>query len=58
MEKCADMAGSRAAGAESRTVRFTKAAVGLESSDDEIGILEHERRVDTGAFQKRYLLQS
>ena len=36
--------------------RSSKVAAGAESSDDEFGILEDERCVDTGAFQKRYLL--
>ena len=30
-------------------------AVGREGSDDEFGILEDERCIDTGAFQYRYL---
>ena len=50
------MAASRAAGAGRRTVRLTKTAVGLESSDDEFGILQDERCIDTGVFPKRYLL--
>ena len=36
--------------------RFIKVAVGMESSDDEFGILEDERCIDKGVFQNRYLL--
>ena len=36
--------------------RFFKKAVGSERSDDEFGILEYERRIDTGVFQERYFL--
>ena len=31
-------------------------AAGMESSDDEFGILQDERCTDTGRFQERYLL--
>ena len=56
MEVCVDKALSRAAGAGNRTVRFTRTVVGWRSSDDEFGILEDERCIDTGVFQERYLL--
>ena len=36
--------------------RFTKVAVGMESSDDEFGVLSDERCVDEGVFRSRYLL--
>ena len=36
--------------------RFFKAATWSESSGDELGILEDDRCIDTGVFQRRYLV--
>ena len=47
MKERVNVAASCAAGTEERTVRFTKMAVGMESSDDEFGILEDERCIGT-----------
>ena len=56
MKEWVNMAVSCAAGAGERTDRFTKTTVGMESSDDEFGILEDERCIDTGAFKNRNFL--
>ena len=39
-----------------RPARFTKMAVGMESSDDEFGILAAEPCLDKGVFQNGYLM--
>ena len=36
--------------------QFFKVATGSESSGDEFGVLEDERCIDTGVFQRRYLV--
>ena len=38
-------------------VRFLKKSSDTESSDEEFGILEDERCINTGVFQERYFLQ-
>ena len=43
-------------GTERRQARFLKEAAGPESSGDESGILEDDRCIDTGVFQKGCLL--
>ena len=53
---CARTHGDVAPGANWTPARFFKVATGLESSGDEVGILEDDRCIDTGVFQQSHFL--
>ena len=53
MQECIKGATSCATETGKSPARFTKVAVCVESSDDEFGILEDERRIHNGVFQNR-----
>ena len=56
MRGCVKDTNSCATETGKRPARFTKVAVGMESSDDEFGSLEDERCIDKGALQNPSLL--
>ena len=56
VQECVNDAASCATETGKKPARFTKVAVGMETSDDEFGLLNDERCIDEGVFQNLYPL--